>query len=197
MSAIYIYSCYWLNISLSPVSTVLSSHLNITKRRPSLAHLKLHFHLEVKLNMQLSKLHFFFSLLSLTRAQYGPPKESSTSTTLSTPAQAQSTSGGTIHKVSVGENNELNFNPSTLTAAIGDSIEFHFFPPTHTVVQSSFEQPCAPVNASAFASGPFMTTTGENKNVFTIEVNTTDPLWYYCAFPGHCQGGMVGVINPP
>jgi hypothetical protein len=35
------------------------------------------------------------------------------------------------------------------------------------------------------------------KNVFTVMVNSTDPIWFYCGQVGHCQGGMVGVINPP
>lgn len=37
-------------------------------------------------------------------------------------------------------------------------------------------------------------TTAEMK-IFTITVNDTKPIWYYCGFPNHCQGGMVGVIN--
>ena len=26
---------------------------------------------------------------------------------------------------------------------------------------------------------------------FTITVNSTDPMWFYCATPSHCQLGMV------
>jgi hypothetical protein len=33
--------------------------------------------------------------------------------------------------------------------------------------------------------------------VFTILINDTKPLWYYCATGKHCQSGMAGVINPP
>lgn len=32
---------------------------------------------------------------------------------------------------------------------------------------------------------------------FVTTVNSTDPIWYYCSLPGHCQAGMVGVVNPP
>lgn len=32
--------------------------------------------------------------------------------------------------------------------------------------------------------------------VFTIPINSTDPIWFYCATGKHCQNGMVGVINP-
>lgn len=31
--------------------------------------------------------------------------------------------------------------------------------------------------------------------VFTVMVNDTNPIWFYCATAKHCQGGMVGVIN--
>ena len=32
---------------------------------------------------------------------------------------------------------------------------------------------------------------------FYVTINNTDPIWYYCTATGHCQNGMVGVINPP
>lgn len=32
--------------------------------------------------------------------------------------------------------------------------------------------------------------------VFRVTVNTTDPIFFYCGFPSHCELGMVGVINP-
>lgn len=33
--------------------------------------------------------------------------------------------------------------------------------------------------------------------LFLLTINTTDPIYYYCGQIGHCQKGMVGVINPP
>jgi hypothetical protein len=32
---------------------------------------------------------------------------------------------------------------------------------------------------------------------FLLTINSTDPIYYYCGQVGHCQAGMVGVINPP
>ncbi|KAL8679677.1 MAG: hypothetical protein Q9224_007012 [Gallowayella concinna] len=32
---------------------------------------------------------------------------------------------------------------------------------------------------------------------YTIMINDTKPIWYYCSQGDHCQDGMVGVINPP
>lgn len=31
---------------------------------------------------------------------------------------------------------------------------------------------------------------------FQVKVNTTDPIFFYCGFPSHCENGMTGVINP-
>ncbi|KAH0536386.1 hypothetical protein FGG08_006736 [Glutinoglossum americanum] len=33
--------------------------------------------------------------------------------------------------------------------------------------------------------------------VFAVDINDTNPVWLYCAQVGHCQAGMVAVINPP
>lgn len=32
--------------------------------------------------------------------------------------------------------------------------------------------------------------------VFTVMINDTKPIWFYCATQKHCQAGMSGVINP-
>ncbi|KAL8744069.1 MAG: hypothetical protein Q9190_003652 [Brigantiaea leucoxantha] len=32
---------------------------------------------------------------------------------------------------------------------------------------------------------------------YTLVINDTKPIWYYCSQGDHCQDGMVGVINPP
>ncbi|KAF3392668.1 hypothetical protein F1880_008576 [Penicillium rolfsii] len=102
---------------------------------------------------------------------------------------------GNVHTVDVGEDG-LTFNPASLTAAPGDKVEFHFYPPEHNVVRASFANPCQPISSGGFFSGSFRTS-GESKTVFTLTVNSTDPIWYYCGVQGHCQAGMVGVINPP
>ena len=60
-----------------------------------------------------------------------------------------------------------------------------------------------PNKTDAFWSG-FMPTTaaaGGNGTVggkltYTIRVMNSNPIWYYCSQGRHCQGGMVGTINP-
>lgn len=39
--------------------------------------------------------------------------------------------------------------------------------------------------------------TAANVNVFTVTVNDTKPLWFYCSQGAHCEAGMAMVINEP
>ncbi|TVY49981.1 putative GPI-anchored cupredoxin [Lachnellula cervina] len=137
--------------------------------------------------MQFSKLHLVLSLLPSALA-------GGSSTTSATSAAA---SPSNVKVIDVGEDG-LTFSPNSTTAAVGDTIEFHFYPEKHSVAQSSFDSPCVPLNnGTGFWSGGFSTDSGENKEVFSVLINDTKPIWYYCAAPKHCQNGMAGVINPP
>ncbi|KAM0431859.1 hypothetical protein ACHAPT_005111 [Fusarium lateritium] len=101
-----------------------------------------------------------------------------------------------VHVVKVG-NGGLSFEPSDLKAAVGDVVEFHFYKGSHSVAQSSFDKPCEPLNSTSFFSGDFDVTDKVSDEVFSVTVDSEAPIWYYCAVPGHCQGGMVGVVNAP
>src|SRR4051794_4648394 len=50
----------------------------------------------------------------------------------------------------------LIYNPNTVTADVGDVIEFHFYGAFHTAVQGDFNTPCqrGPLGGSGFNSGP-------------------------------------------
>ena len=37
----------------------------------------------------------------------------------------------------------------------------------------------------------------QQEEVFTVKVNDTKPIWFYCTQKQHCKGGMVGVVNAP
>ncbi|QPC72848.1 hypothetical protein HYE68_003600 [Fusarium pseudograminearum] len=100
------------------------------------------------------------------------------------------------HVVKVGDGG-LKFDPAETTAKTGDTVEFHFYKGTHNVAQSGFAKPCEPINSTAFFSGTWDVKQGMSDKVFTINVTSEDPIWYYCAVQGHCQGGMVGAINAP
>ncbi|KAF2468787.1 Cupredoxin [Lindgomyces ingoldianus] len=100
--------------------------------------------------------------------------------------------------VAVGKDG-LKFTPDNIYAKIGDEIEFQFFPKNHSVVQSSFANPCNPLEGAIF-SGFIPSTGGAASQTFTIKVTTDKPIWLYCGalkpMP-HCASGMVAAINAP
>jgi hypothetical protein len=83
------------------------------------------------------------------------------------------------------------------------TIEYQFYPTNHSVVRSLFGYPCIPYEDTGadrigFFSG-FMPvdTILPDPPTYTIRVNDTAPIFYYCSAPGSCINyGMVGVINP-
>jgi plastocyanin len=100
------------------------------------------------------------------------------------------------HIVVVG-NNSIEFFPNTLSAKTGDTVTFRFWPKNHSIVQSTFASPCKPLDGGIW-SGFIPSSTGASQDTFQIKIqNDTTPIWYYCSQMKHCQGGMVGVINPP
>ncbi|KAL7930795.1 hypothetical protein V8C35DRAFT_312211 [Trichoderma chlorosporum] len=61
-----------------------------------------------------------------------------------------------------------------------------------------FANPCAPAKTGGFFSG-FMPVSGsgEASETFQVTVNSTDPIFFYCAQNtfSHCKSGMSGVAN--
>jgi len=94
-------------------------------------------------------------------------------------------------EVKVGQGGNV-FEPSTITAQVGDQVVFTWTGSKHSVVESTYDAPCSPL-----AGGFAVSTQSTSDATFTVNVTSTDPLWFYCSVPSHCQGGMVGVINPP
>lgn len=95
------------------------------------------------------------------------------------------------------------FVPDSVTANIGDTIRFNFYPGGHRVARAEFKSPCIPYeytgsNKKGFWSGVFtpqvITVPAPH---YDVRVNDTDPIFFYCGAPGSCnQYGMVGVVNP-
>ena len=142
--------------------------------------------------------NIFFSiatLFSLTLANpqdYGSPNSKSSSALPAPTAAASTSPNSRVHTVDVG-NNAFAFNPNTLTAKVGDVIQFKVFP-THSLARSSFADPCQPMSGTEAIWSGF----SSNENTFfTVTVNDTMPIWLYCAAPTHCEAGMAMVINPP
>jgi len=86
----------------------------------------------------------------------------------------------------------LRYVPFSVDAAVGDTVKFIWGANVHTVTKSSQLDICNKTGEAPFASGV------QNKTfVFTQVVNDTNPTFYYCGVPTHCQKGMFGIINPP
>ncbi|KAK6498201.1 hypothetical protein TWF506_004440 [Arthrobotrys conoides] len=97
----------------------------------------------------------------------------------------------TVHTVSVGSAG-LTFSPDSITAKTGDTVQFVFKGGNHTVTQAAFNNPCNPTSRGFFSGF-----TGSTSESFSIILENTDPIYFYCAQLSHCQLGMVGAINPP
>ena len=143
------------------------------------------------------------------------------SSTMAAGAAAPSGMGGmvTMHIVKVSnKNGDLAFTPKDMKAKVGDMVQFQFYPmvcrisiisglrrlivclQNHSVVQASFDMPCMPMKDSMGVKGLFsgympVKPTDTKMPAYTIMVNDTKPIWYYCSKGDHCQSGMVGVIN--
>ncbi|KAE8135658.1 Cupredoxin [Aspergillus pseudotamarii] len=139
---------------------------------------------------------FVFILMQLRLAGAQDSTATSDTSGSTTSSSMGTSSPSAVQTVDVGEHG-FRFDPDTLKVAPGGKVEFHFYPGNHSVAQASFNQPCHPMNDSSIFSGFIAPTTGESDTVFTVTVNDTNPIWYYCGQIGHCQAGMVGVINPP
>ncbi|RDI81726.1 hypothetical protein Vi05172_g8214 [Venturia inaequalis] len=91
--------------------------------------------------------------------------------------------------ITVGQG--LSFLPNTIYPAVGDTVRFEFLTPSHSVAAGSYNKPCTPAGDTGFYSGIL-----DTSKVYTITINDTQPIFFYCAVASHCQAGMVGVINP-
>lgn len=105
------------------------------------------------------------------------------------------------HVVEVGKNG-LTYTPPYITANVGDFVQLNFFAKNHTLVQSSFADPCEPLAGGIFAGFQPTNVTKDDTGFVTFRtvtfpVTTESPLWYYCAQANHCQSGMTFAINPP
>ncbi|PVF99195.1 hypothetical protein CPB86DRAFT_825220 [Serendipita vermifera] len=110
-----------------------------------------------------------------------------------------------VHKIQVGMNSTgpaLAFNPSEITAAEGDEVQFIFRNKNHTVTQSSFADPCTQLNTSISAfegvDSGFLPAAANATELPTWSIrinNASTPLWFFCKQGNHCAAGMVFSIN--
>jgi plastocyanin len=136
------------------------------------------------------------------------PAKSTTKGATGTAPKATGSAPGTtksqIIAVTVGSptvNKSLVFVPADVKANPGDILQFQFSQINHTVTQSTFAEPCQPIQASDPAaagihSGFVPVTAGASTvTTFDVPVNDTKPIFIYCAQGPHCQLGMVMAVN--
>ncbi|KAJ7786457.1 hypothetical protein B0H16DRAFT_1670558 [Mycena metata] len=121
------------------------------------------------------------------------------------PAATPVAAAGAVHTVVVGGVGKLTFTPDHISAAPRDQVVFQFQQKNHSVIQSSFADPCRKLNIdnssapAGFNSGFFpVDNTTTDFPTYTITVNDTAPIWAYCGqkLPSsHCGAGMVFAVN--
>jgi len=115
-----------------------------------------------------------------------------------TPVAAQ----GTEHRVTVGANGGLTFDPPSIKAAPRDTIIFEFRAKNHTVTQSSFGAPCRKLELTSttgqkgFDSGFIpVDASATTFPTYNVTVNDVNPIWVYCRQANHCGQGMVFAVS--
>jgi len=139
------------------------------------------------------------ALAGVAVAQYGGPPPAPGTTTSSAPAAPSAPPNTTNHiNIDVAPNSAIVFSAPNITAPVGTLVTF-WFPGgslAHSVTQSSFAAPCTYLEATANTSAGF--DSGLTNSVqFTINITSTEPIWYHCKQVEHCGLGMVGAINAP
>ncbi|KAJ6131042.1 hypothetical protein N7523_001502 [Penicillium sp. IBT 18751x] len=131
------------------------------------------------------------------RAQHevgaGTSMASSTAIATTTTAKTSSASSS-VQTINVGESG-LEFSPDTLNVAAGNKVECHFLSGGRSVTQAFFDNLCHPLSDSSFSNGFVTGSSNGSPPVFTLIVNNTKSICFYCGQVGNCQAGMVGVIN--
>jgi plastocyanin len=128
-------------------------------------------------------------------AQFGSPSSMSMPPSSTTPPSSNGSppGNGVTHTVIVAPTQGvLRFVPFAVNASVGDTVMFMWGANNHTVTKSSQLELCNKTSDAPFASGE------QNKPfTFTQVVNDTNPTFFYCGTPTHCEKGMFGIINPP
>jgi len=123
-------------------------------------------------------------------AQYGSP--ASMNMPPSSTSSGSMGSGATHTVVVAPTKGVFRYVPFAVNASVGDTVKFIWGADEHTVTKSSELALCNKTSDKPFASGE------QNQSfVFTQMVNDTNPTFFYCGTPTHCEKGMFGIINPP
>ncbi|RMZ67089.1 extracellular serine-rich [Pyrenophora seminiperda CCB06] len=119
------------------------------------------------------------------------------SSSLSTPSPSPK-----VHTITAGAGG-FKFTPQEISnVSVGDIVTWEFFPPDHSVARAEFGSACVPYEDTGkdkvgFWSGTQLVNNTDELTYFNVTINSTEPIFFYCAAPDSCKGQhMVGVINP-
>ncbi|KFY66285.1 hypothetical protein V496_02121 [Pseudogymnoascus sp. VKM F-4515 (FW-2607)] len=105
---------------------------------------------------------------------------------------SSSSSAIVTHTVAVGANGH-SFTPNTIIANVEEVV----------VARAEYKYPCIPYEYTGLNKVGFWSDFNPVNVVlqqppqFSIAINDTEPIFFYCSAPGSCTDqGMIGVINP-
>jgi plastocyanin len=104
--------------------------------------------------------HFLVTLIIsiLCKPAFAQTTANSTLTRTTSTASTTTSTGVATHTVQVGpKTNPHQYVPHSITANVGDTIIFEFYPTNHSVVKADYEAPCVPASGNVFWSGMFNT----------------------------------------
>ncbi|RDB19691.1 hypothetical protein Hypma_013350 [Hypsizygus marmoreus] len=93
----------------------------------------------------------------------------------------------------------LGFDPSVIHPQAGDTIAWEFRSGQHSVVQSTFENPCTGnggINTGVQTVSDSLSVDAPGLPIIRVTVNNTDPLWFFDEAGGLCSKGAVLAVNP-
>ena len=121
--------------------------------------------------------------------------------TVTVTAPSTTNPGSATHTIAVGRGGNT-FIPDVVQADVGDTIEFDFYPLNHSVVRAEYMYPCIPYEKMTSKDGFFsgfkpVDDVALNPPSWSVAVNDTNPIFFYCSAPDSClKSLMMGVINP-
>ncbi|KAH7393016.1 hypothetical protein BKA66DRAFT_318641 [Pyrenochaeta sp. MPI-SDFR-AT-0127] len=131
-----------------------------------------------------------------------PTPSRSLSSIASPSASSSAPSQPKVHLIQAGAGG-FRFTPQSISnVSVGDIVTFEFFPPDHSVARAEFGSPCVPYeylgkNRVGFWSTTQWVDTVDEITHWNLTINSTEPIFFYCAAPNSCKGElMVGAINP-
>lgn len=144
-------------------------------------------------------------------AQYGNSPQPWTPPTQTTPDSGSGGTGVTHTVIVAPSQGVLRYVPFAVNASVGDTVMFMWGANNHTVTKSSSLAPCNKTDDTPFASGiQVKDFVCEYSILFKLHlililllqlvtqvVNDTNPTFFHCAVPSHCQKGMFGIMLVP